>query len=199
MPKGLAHIEPLLERIELHQSVPALAKTMFALHKASYIHVQILLREIEAQLKCLYRQDELCKRLGEIPAIGPVGAVMLASKVSDATAFKSGRDFSAWLGLTPRDHSTAGKYRLGGITRAGDEALRSTLVQGATALIQHVRRGNQRNISPWLLHLLARKPPKLVAVALANKTARIAWKLIISGERYDAGRAVLFAKAAKAA
>ncbi len=81
--------------------------------------------------------------------------------------FRSGRQFAAWIGLTPKDHSTAGKVRLGVITRAGDEALRSVLVVGATAVIQHVRRGGRG--SPWIVGLLKRKPPKLAAVALANK------------------------------
>ena len=103
---------------------------------------------------------------------------------ADPHQFKSGRDFAAWMGLTPKDHSTAGKTRLGGITRAGDELLRSTLVVGATAVIQHIQRTRGRNASPWLLKLLERKRPKLAAVALANKIARIAWKLMVSGERY---------------
>jgi transposase len=89
--------------------------------------------------------------------------------------------------LTAKDHSTAGKTRLGVITRAGDEALRSVLVVGATAVIQQVRKG-KGNPSPWLLDLLKRKPPKLAAVALANKNARIIWKLLVSGERYDPAR-----------
>lgn len=88
--------------------------------------------------------------------------------------FRSGRDFAAWLGLTPTDHSTGGKARHGTITRAGDAALRSTLVQGATALLQQVRMGRGNSASAWLVELLKRKPPKLVAVALANKVARIA-------------------------
>ena len=120
----------------------------------------------------------------EIPGIGPIGASLLAMKVTDPHAFRSGRDFSAWIGLTPKDHSTAGKTRLGVITRAGDEALRSVLVVGATAVIQQVRRG-KGPFSPWLVELIRRKPPKLAAVALANKTARIAWKLMVSGERYN--------------
>jgi transposase len=108
-------------------------------------------------------------------------------KAPDPRAFASGRDFAAWLGLTPRDHSTAGKTRLGKITRAGDEALRSILVAGATAVIQQARRGRGRS-SSWLTALLARKPPKLAAVALANKTARIAWKLMVSGDSYNGAR-----------
>jgi transposase len=123
------------------------------------------------------------RRLAALPGIGPIGATLLAIKVPDAQGFKSGRDFAAWLGLTPKNHSTAGKNRLGAITRAGDEMLRSVLVAGATALIQHMRRGSKR-AWPWLEALIARKPFKLVAVALANKLARIAWKLMVSSEPY---------------
>ncbi len=120
----------------------------------------------------------------EVPTIGPIGATLLSIKVCDAKAFRSGRDFAAWLGLTPKNHSTAGKTRLGVITRAGDEMLRSVLVVGATAFLQHLRKG-RGHPSPWLEALLKRKPPKLAAVALANKTARIAWKLMVTGERYQ--------------
>jgi len=94
------------------------------------------------------------------------------------------------MGLTPKDHSTAGKSRPGIITRAGDETLRCTLVVGATSLLQHVRAGRGKNGTPWLLELLKRKPPKLVAVALANKIARIAWKMMMTGEVYRASAAL---------
>ena len=93
-----------------------------------------------------------------------------------------------WIGLRPRDHSTAGKVRLGGITRAGDEGLRSVLVVGATSVIRQALRSGKT--SPWLAALLKRKPPKLAAVALANKTARIAWKMMVTGEAYRAASAV---------
>ena len=89
--------------------------------------------------------------------------------------------------MTPKDHSTAGKTRLGVITRAGDEALRSVLVAGATAVIQQAKKGRGHS-SPWLVELLKRKPPKLAAVALANKNARVVWKLMVSGERYNPAR-----------
>ncbi len=98
--------------------------------------------------------------------------------------FRSGRQFAAWIGLTPKDHSTAGKVRLGVITRAGDEALRSVLVVGATAVIKQVRCGGSEAPRPGSSQLLKRKPPKLAAVALANKMARIAWKLMVTGEAY---------------
>jgi transposase len=181
--KGLDKIEPLLERIMADATLPELAKQMFGLLAAEYAQVSARVRQLEAQLKVWHRQNELSRRLAEIPCIGPVGAALLVMKVPDPGAFRRGRDFSAWMGLTPKDHSTAGKQRLGVITRAGDEALRRTLVVGATAVIQQVNKG--RDASPWLVALVKRKPPKLAAVALANKTARIAWKLMVSGERYN--------------
>jgi len=185
--KGLANIEPLLARIAADAAVPELAKELFAVYGRDYGQLEMQIAQIESRLMAWHKGNELSRRLAEIPAIGPIGASLLAMKVTNPYAFRSGRDFAAWLGLTPKDHSTAGKTRLGVITRAGDEALRSTLIVGATAVIQQVRRG-RGHASPWLIELLRRKPPKLAAVALANKTARVAWKLMISGERYHGAR-----------
>ena len=173
--RGLDKIEPLLSRIAQDETVPALARELFAL-------------QCDAKLLAWHRADACSRRLAQIPGVGPIGATALVMKAPDPRAFASGRDFAAWLGLTPKDHSTAGKTRLGKITRAGDEALRSILVAGATAVIQQTRRGRGRSSSSWLIALLARKPPKLAAVALANKTARIAWKLMVSGDRYNGAR-----------
>jgi transposase len=195
--KGLDKIEPLLLRIAGDAKLPELAKEMFATLAADYAELGARLYRVEARLRAWQRQDETSQRLIEVPGIGPIAAALLVMKVPNPRAFRSGRDFAAWLGLTPKDHSTAGKQRLGVITRAGDEALRRTLVVGATAVIQQIRRGRRR-ASPWLMGLIARKPPKLAAVALANKTARIVWKLMISGERYDPGRAAA-ARAERAA
>jgi transposase len=181
--KGLDKIEPLLARTAADESLPVLARELFAALGAEYAELKPKLRKIEAQLLAWHRQNELSRRLAEIPGVGPIGAALMVMKVANPRAFRSGRDFAAWLGLTPKDHSTAGKLRLGVITRAGDEALRRVLVLGATAVIQQVRHGRGYS-SPWLVALLRRKPPKLAAVALANKTARIAWKLMVSGERY---------------
>jgi transposase len=178
----------LLARIADDPTLPQSAKKLFALHGREYAQLLARLREVEAELMAWHRHDELSRRLAAIPAIGPIGACALAIKVTDPHAFRSGRDFAAWMGLTPKDHSTADRQRLGAITRAGDETLRSLMVVGATAVIQQARRRRDR-ASPWLLALLARKPPKLAAVALANKTARIAWKLMVSGEHYDPHRA----------
>ena len=187
-PKGLAHIEPLLERIAADQTVPALAQELFATLGQEFTDLAPRIAQLDKKLKAFQRSNELCRRLVEVPTIGPVIASSMAVKISTPAAFRSGRRLAAWLGLTPKDHSTAGKMRHGGITRAGDEGLRAALVSGATAYIQQVKRGRTRP-SPWLAQLLKRKPEKLAAVALANKTARIAWKLMISGQRYDRARA----------
>jgi len=181
--KGLGKIEPLLARIEADESLPVLAKELFDAQAREYGHLQKELKVLDAKLLTWHRSNEMSRRLAQIPGVGPIGATLLAIKVPDARAFKSGRDFAAWIGLTPKNHSTAGKNRLGVITRAGDSALRSVLVAGATALLQHRMRGRGR-ASLWLVGLARRKPAKLVAVALANKTARIAWKLMVSGEAY---------------
>src|SRR5450631_69014 len=129
-----------------------------------------------------HRADECSRRLAKIPGVGLIGAVLLKMKTPEPELFRSGRQFAAWIGLTPKNHSTAGKVRLGVITRAGDETLRSVLVVGATAVIRHAQRSGKA--SPWLAALLKRKSPKLAAVALANKTARIAWKMMLTGEEY---------------
>jgi transposase len=187
--KGLSKIEPLLARIAEDTALPELARELFADYGQEYAGLQVRIAKIEAQLMAWHKGNELSRRMVEIPSIGPIGASLLAMKVTDPQAFHSGRDFAAWLGLTPQDHSTAGKMRLGVITRAGDENLRSILVAGATAVIQQVQRG-RGHAAPWLVELVKRKPPKLAAVALANKTARIAWKLMVSGEHYDRTRSV---------
>jgi transposase len=186
--KGLAQIAPLLARIQADETLPALAREMFALQGEEYARLDAQVDAIEDKLKAWHRASALSRRLAAIPTVGPVIASLLVMKTIDPHAFRSGRQFAAWLGLTPQDHSTAGKTRLGVITRAGDETLRSLLVVGATAVIWQVRRGASLRPSPWLVELLKRKPPKLAAVALANKTARIAWKLMATGETYDARR-----------
>jgi transposase len=180
--KGKAHLDPLLERIQDDQSLPALARELFAALAKEYAQLQAQIDEVDAKLLAWHRADECSQRLTKIPGVGPIGAVLLTMKTPEPGLFRSGRQFAAWIGLTPKDHSTAGKVRLGVITRAGDEGLRSVLVVGATAVIQHVRRGGRA--LPWLIQLLKRKSPKLAAVALANKMARIAWKLMVTGENY---------------
>jgi transposase len=186
--RGMGKIEPLLERIAADQTLPALARELFGLHAKEYGQLQGQLKEIDTKLIAWHRADECSRRLARIPGVGPIGASMLVMKTPSAEGFRSARHFAAWLGLTPKDHSTAGKVRLGVITRAGDEALRSVLVAGATAVIHHFKH-TRGAASPWLAELLKRKPSKLAAVALANKIARIAWKMMMTGEGYRANAA----------
>jgi transposase len=187
MPRGLDKIEPLLAQIAQDETVPSLARELFAIQGQDYAQLQVELKVIEGKLRAWHRVNADSRRLAEIPGVGLIGATTLAMKTPDPRAFASGRHFAAWLGLTPKDHSTGGKTRLGKITRAGDEVLRSLLVAGATAVIQQAKRGRGRQ-PPWLIALLKRKPAKLAAVALANKIARIAWKLMTTGESYDGAR-----------
>ena len=186
--KGLDKIELLLASIADDVMVPALAKEMFVVLGQDLAELRLHIARIDKKLVAFHRSNELCRRLMEVPTIGPIGACLFVTKITNPSGFRSGRMCAAWLGLTPKDHSTAGKQRLGHITRAGDESLRASLVCGATAYIRHVRSG-RTTPSPWLADLLRRKPPKLAAVALANKTARIAWKLMISGQRYQSAAA----------
>ena len=185
--RGLDKIEPLLTDIAADEALPEPARDLFAMHGREYAQLQAELKKIEARLMAWHRANADSRRLAQIPGVGPIGATALVMKAPDPRLFPSGRHFAAWIGLTPKDHSTAGKTRLGKITRAGDEMLRSVLVAGATAVIQQAKNGRGRP-APWLLTLLKRKPPKLAAVALANKIARIAWKLLTTGESYDGGR-----------
>src|ERR1700752_4899967 len=182
--KGMAHLGPLLDRIQADVTLPSLARDLFAAQAEELTELQARIDAVDAKLMVWHRADECSQRLAKIPSVGPIGAMLLRIKTPQPELFQSGRQFAAWIGLTPKDHSTAGKVRLGVITRAGDEALRSVLVVGATAVIQHALRSGR--VSPWLVELLKRKSPKLAAVALANKTARIAWKMMFTGEAYSA-------------
>jgi transposase len=179
--KGLAELRSEIAAAD-DATVPAPAKQAIALLGREIEHIEARLRAIETKLMQQHKANPVSRRLAAIPGIGPIAALNLALRV-DATQFKSARHFAAWLGLVPRECSTAGRQRLGGISRAGDERLRQLLVLGATAVIQHAKPGRPA-ASPWLLNLLGRKPRKLAAVALANKTARIVWAMMTSGEAY---------------
>ena len=188
--KGICKVQPLLDRVIVDSTIPPLARELFASHAEEYRQLDEQLAAIDDKLMIWHRANECSRRLAQIPGVGPIGASLLMMKTPAPELFSSGRQFAAWMGLTPKDHSTAGKSRLGIITRAGDEMLRTTLVVGATALLQHVRTGRGKNATPWLLELLKRKPPKLVAVALANKIAGIAWRMMMSGEAYQRNMAL---------
>jgi transposase len=180
----LAHIAPLLAEAAGDPAVPELARELFTALAREWDRLGVELKAAEAKLMAWHKADETSRRLAQIPSLGPIGASMLVMKVPDPKAFKSARHFAAWIGLTPKDHSTAGKQRLGAITKAGDEALRSVLVVGATAVLKPIAKGGGLR-SPWLVKLLASHEPKPAAVALANKVARIAWKMMVTGQAYD--------------
>lgn len=161
--------------------VPELALEMLRLLASQLAAVEVKLKLLEAKLVEWHKRDVMSQCLATQPGIGPIGAVSFSLKVTDPAGFRSARHFAAWLGLTPKEHSTAGRRRLGKISREGDESLRRLLVLGATARIRYAREGSA---SPWLIGLLARRPKKLVAVALANKMARTVWAMMVSGEVY---------------
>jgi transposase len=187
--QGLDKIPGLLAQIAGAADMPDLAKRLFVREGARFDRLQADIAEMDREIAAWRRKSEVSQRLAALPGIGELGSMMLPLKTPDPRGFASGRDFAAWIGLTARDHSTAGKLRLGVITKAGDERLRAVLVNGAMSVIKQVLRGSGPSCDwPWLVELLKRKPRKLAAVALANKLARIAWKLMISGEAYDQAR-----------
>lgn len=164
------------------QRVPASARACLAMLVAQYRLVLDHLLETDRAIRTHSRASELGRRLQEIPGVGPLVASALVATVPDPHVFKTGRSLSAWLGLVPRQNSSGGKERLGGITKAGDTYLRRMLFVGAMAVIRHAQRFGTRK--PWLLNLLSRRHPRIAAVALANRIGRIAWALMTSGERY---------------
>jgi transposase len=177
--KGLASLRTA---IATDRTLPAPAAEALNLLGGEIDRLQTRLALTEAKLMKQHKANAASCRLSAIPGIGPMSAISFALRV-DATQFRSGRHFAAWLGLVPREHSTAGKPRLGAISRAGNERLRQLLVLGATAVIRFAKPGRP-NVSPWLLALLERRPRKLAAVALANKMARILWAMLRRGESY---------------
>ena len=146
--------------------------------------VQTLIGSIEKRIKMQHRSNEASKRLETIPGIGVIGASAIAATVADPTVFRSGRDFAAWIGLVPRQDSTGGKQKLGPISKQGDRYLRRILIVGAISVLRRARENPGK--FPWLTQLLARRPFKVVAVALANKMARMAWALLAHGGTYRA-------------
>jgi transposase len=144
------------------------------------INAQIL--ESDRRIIASVRSTEVGQRLMEIPGVGPLLASALVATIGDPKSFVSGRNLAAWIGLVPRQNSSGGKERLGSITKQGDRYLRQLLVVGALAVVRYAARNGTRR--PWLVQLLARRTPKVAAVALANKNARMAWAIMTSGERY---------------
>ena len=187
--QGLDKLAELRKRVAEDETLPQEVRELIAILGQDLDHAKRQFDKVEAKLMAWHKGNATSRRLAKIPGVGPIGASLLVMKTPDPKAFKSARHFAAWMGLTPKDHSTAGRRKSGAITRAGDEMLRSVLVVGATSITNLAKRRPER-VSPWLRALEQRKPPKVAAVALANKNARIAWKMMVTGEVYDATRRV---------
>ncbi|MDR3526005.1 MAG: IS110 family transposase [Rhizomicrobium sp.] len=145
------------------------------------LKAQIL--QFDRMIMAWHRSSEASRRLDDIPGVGPVLATALVASVADPKVFRSGRDFSAWIGLVPKQNSSGGKDRLGSISKRGDRYLRSLFTTGALAVIRYAKIHGTKH-RPWLTALLARRPTKVAAIALANKIARMAWAIMAKGERY---------------
>jgi transposase len=177
---GTSRVAELLAAVAQDADIPQAARRLLAFLGQQVAHLDREIAKLEVALMAQHKANPVSRLLAEIPGIGPIGALTLAVRI-DPTQFQSGRHLAAWIGLTPREHSSGGKRRRGGISRAGDERLRQLLVLGATAIIRYAKPGRA---SAWLLSLLERRPKKLAAVALANKMARIAWAMMTTGEAY---------------
>jgi transposase len=193
--KGLGKIGPLLAAVEQEVVIPSAAKDMAALLGKQIADLDTKIKEIEGNLIATHKANPVSQRLATIPGVGPITALTLAIEI-DPAAFESGRHLAAWAGLTPKENSTGGKQRMGGISRAGNERLRVLLVVGATAVINAAMKPGSKLMTDWLRALLHRKPRKLAAVALANKMARVAWALMARGEVYRRSDAITGAAAA---
>lgn len=187
IPQGLGRALGLARQIAAKQAtpeVPAMASQVLGLLCAQVLDTHARLQAIDRSIMALQRTDDVARRLSTIPGIGPVGATALAATVADPKQFRSGREFAAWLGLTPSQNSSGGKDRLGRITKMGDRYLRKLLVIGATSLIRRARY-KPETADPRLVALLTRKPLRVASVAMANKMARVVWAIMARGETYQ--------------
>lgn len=178
--EGLQQLIKLVE--ESDPRVPDEARVCLAFLVAQLQLVNLQILETDRRIRTSARSTEVGRRLMSIPGVGPLLASALVATVANPTAFKSGRNLAAWIGLVPKQNSSGGKDRLGGITKQGDRYLRQLLVVGASAVVRYAERNGTRR--PWLVQLLAKRPTKVATVALANKIARIAWAIMTSGESY---------------
>ncbi len=183
--KGIQHALDVVARLLGGEviEIPSIAATALLVLAEQVRNVQSQIRKLEKELLKWFRGNEVAQRLAKIPGIGYITATAMVASVTEPQQFSSGRQFSAWLGITPLQNSSGGKERLGRISKMGDQYLRRLLVTGMTARIGAAVR-KPETADPWLVAMLARKPRKLVAVALANKTARIAWVVMARGESY---------------
>lgn len=181
-PRGVKEALNVLSQKE--EDFPALARDAFGLLTRQLETLEAEIASTEKAIIAWCKDDDQARRLLTIPGIGPITASAITAAVPDASLFRSGRQFAAWLGLTPKPHSSGGKDKLGRISKQGDSYIRRLLVIGATAVLRRARQDHPAR--PWVAGLLERKPARLVSVALANKTARIAWAVLARGEVYRA-------------
>jgi len=180
--KGIVKVAALLMELAADNAIPATARAMFEQMGAHIEALDQRVAAVDSELAALHKANPVSQLLAEIPGVGPLGAITMALTVEPGN-FASARHFAAWLGLTPKEHSTGGKQRMGKISKAGNERLRQLLFVGAMSVIRFAKPGG-KSASAWLLQLLERKPRKLAAVALANKMARIIWAMMARGEAY---------------
>jgi transposase len=184
-PVGRKGVEELLDVVAdpSDKRLPDVARACLAVLGARLRRLKEQILEFDRMIMAWHRSSEASKRLDAIPGVGPMLATALVGSVADPKAFRSGRNFSAWIGLVPKQHSSGGKDRLGSISKQGDRYLRSLFMAGALAVIRYAKIHGTKH-RPWLTALLARRPTKVAAIALANKIARMAWAMMARGERY---------------
>ena len=184
-PVGRKGVEELLDVIadRSDKRVPEIARTCLIALGAQLRSLKAQILEFDRIIMAWHRSNETSRRLDAIPGVGPMLATALVASVADPKVFRSGRNFSAWIGLVPKQHSSVGKDRLGSISKQGDRYLRSLFMAGALAVIRYAKIHGTKH-RPWLTALLARRPTKVAAIALANKIARMAWAMMARGERY---------------
>lgn len=185
--QGVRNVSELMKRVRLADQavLPEMAKNAMILLAEQLETLDMQIQRLNRRLLVWHRQDQASQRLATIPGIGVISATALAASVTDPAQFRSGREFSASLGLVPRQNSSGGKDRLGRISKMGDRYLRKLLVVGATSVVRRARTADSA-ASNWVCGLLERKPTRLVTVAMANKTARIVWAVLARGEVYQA-------------
>src|SRR5262249_12402352 len=168
---------------EKDDRIPSAARLSLDVLARQYAAITTEIGAIDKHIHAWHRSCEESRRLEEIPGVGPIVATALVAEVGDWKTFSSGRSLAAWIGLVPRQHSTGGKERLGRISKQGNRYLRWLLVTGAMAVIRYARRHGTKRV--WLAGLMDRRPIKVAAVALANKIARMAWAMMVRGERFN--------------
>jgi transposase len=185
-PVGRKGVEELLRVVAdpNDKRVPEVVRACLAALGSQLLSLKKQILEFDRMILAWHRSNQTSKRLNCIPGVGPLLATALVASVGDPKSFRSGRNFSAWIGLVPKQHSSGGRERLGSISKQGDRYLRSLFVAGALAVIRYAKL-HGTNHRPWLTTLLARRPTKVAAIALANKLARMAWVLMARGERYN--------------